>query len=1038
MSNKIVPPEWADWNDDMLVNFGDMKYYYENYTHQTMTQAEGNKVSIGDLDGRVSTLEHSIPVGPGGKGAYLDMGGTPDRYPTMTEMVEGDDGKETSFMVVARNDGIYFYNPKTKLLIPPKKGGGTLSIHGQFPQIFEREHAHRHEGRANISGIYTAKTADVGLDSMFLAYEVCTLLVVVNNEGEEYQTAFSPEGTASRIFRNGINTSVWSLHSGGDGGGGSVDPAVIQEINRRLGELEALPVGVDEFHNLSDVNIDLATDTEGLVYIDEFGKVRSDKVNPMLLHGGVPISIKSIGAKLNHAINSSVSGSAFANSPYIILDSTTTRVHTMCRFVAYDASNATVTQGREGRVTYIFNYGSVDQTLRLGTSQRFFTSNGFESGTRTVPAKMSHAYCPVILDNSGVMTECWAFMGAAPLEGIDLSGIEGAILNLNTKVDDHKTRLEALEAGGSVDLTPILDRLGILENAPKPSFFDLTNTPTAGDPGKLIGYNLAGDALTSYDRVVSVTDLVDIPNSMSGQATKLLTVKTDESGFEFTDFPRLPTADPIRDDLKSGQAAVNVRAVTGGSHFGSTQSNPVNMVDNDIITLTGNTARFALLPEIVAGNHPAALTDGQVRVGKQLTFWASGTADFTLKVHSGQKFLVDNVTDAIDRPIKSGSMETYKAIQQGSEFKWIRLSRCLSNNSPLGKDMSYKVDLLSTGNSQASMSAHSDVVVHNLGVNSNPRVWLPVIKAAGTAVGQDDVPLGRKLVVVNTGAQATTISGGVLHFNDSTMVSGYALPVGHSIELFTHDYNGNLGWRVVRSGPISPDPIVDLGPLITRLDALDVTVAGHEIRINALENAPGGGGGSGGGSSTFVGLTDTPSTLTPKKILTVNSAGTSIEMSAATTDDLSGALTLAAGVVSGNSLLSGNCLGAEVVQDGRGTLPSSLIVNGPVLLASVWNDVNTLNLPNIAKFDTQPLTANCVREGRITSVYNCTGNSKTIVIQIDPAVSGVKFQNTTGAVISNFTLGAGKGIRLMPVFDHLAAAANQRFWMVLEVFNRLG
>lgn len=234
MKERLTPPDWNAYDHNMLINVGDMKYYYENLTDVVNQTATTNKSSIETLDGRVTKLEQSVPVGPGGDGAYLHLGGTPERYPTVSEMVEGD-GKETSFLVVARNDGIYFYNPKTDLLIPPKKGGGTIAIHGQFPQIFDEGHSIKHDGRLGLSGVYTAKTSDIGLGAHFSTYESCKVLIVVNEQGEEYQTAFSPDGTASRIFTTGSQTSTWSLASGG--GGGGIDPAVLQEIRDSLRDL---------------------------------------------------------------------------------------------------------------------------------------------------------------------------------------------------------------------------------------------------------------------------------------------------------------------------------------------------------------------------------------------------------------------------------------------------------------------------------------------------------------------------------------------------------------------------------------------------------------------------------------------------------------------------------------------------------------------------------------------------------------------------------------------------------------------------------
>ncbi|MGL5016234.1 MAG: hypothetical protein ACRC6V_18440, partial [Bacteroidales bacterium] len=96
MKERLDPPVWADYDPNMLINVGDMQYYYENFTEIVDVRSEENGTAIGDLDSRVAALEHSTPVGPGGKGAYLDMGGTPERYPTRSEMIDGFDGKETS------------------------------------------------------------------------------------------------------------------------------------------------------------------------------------------------------------------------------------------------------------------------------------------------------------------------------------------------------------------------------------------------------------------------------------------------------------------------------------------------------------------------------------------------------------------------------------------------------------------------------------------------------------------------------------------------------------------------------------------------------------------------------------------------------------------------------------------------------------------------------------------------------------------------------------------------------------------------------
>ncbi|MGL5565212.1 MAG: hypothetical protein ACRDC4_05705, partial [Plesiomonas sp.] len=251
MNTKLTPPDWDDINPNMILNAGDAKYYYENFTSVVNDIASKNKDDIGDLVTRVSAIEHQLPVGPGGDGAYLDLGGTPGRYPSPSEMTDAQ-GQETSFMVIARSDGIYFYNPSNKLLIPPKKGGGNMAVHGQFPQIFDDGHSIQHNGRVGMSGVYTAKVKDLDLDTHFTSYNTTKVLVVVTAD-MEYQTALHPDGTASRIFSKGSNTANWSLHSGsgGGGGGGTIDPDVLLEINRRLQELED-EERIDEFVKLKD------------------------------------------------------------------------------------------------------------------------------------------------------------------------------------------------------------------------------------------------------------------------------------------------------------------------------------------------------------------------------------------------------------------------------------------------------------------------------------------------------------------------------------------------------------------------------------------------------------------------------------------------------------------------------------------------------------------------------------------------------------------------------------------------------------------
>ena len=551
MNSKLTPPDWDAYEPEMLINVADMQYYYENFTEIVDVRSDKNELAIGTLDGRVTALEQSTPIGPGGKGAYLNLGGTPERYPTAEEMVAGDTPEQTSFLVVARTDGIYFYNPKSKLLIPPKKGGGTVAVHASFPDIFDAGHTIKHDTRIGKSGVYTAKVSDLNLDGSFLSYDTCKVLVVTTAD-MEYQTAMHPDGTASRIFNKGENVAPWSMHSGGGtgGGGGGVDPIVIQEINRRLGVLESVD-HIRTFVGLEDVEVDSVLDRSGLLYMDEFGKIKGGASNPMLLHGAIPISIKGIGAKPT-VTSTTASGGTFASSPYVILTSPTPRTNTLCRFIRHDEPIFTSTQGREGRTTYIVNHSNVNQTLRLAPTQQFLMPEGMVGGTRVLKPMSVHCYLPTYVDNgSGVEIECWVFMGMAPLVEADVAALMQEIQDLKDKDIAIEGRIDTIAAEQALGKTVVeglqqtdielVDRIVDLENAPAPvmNFAGLTDTPSGYHPGKLLGYNLAGTALMPYDRIRTVKDLEDTPSTYVGQATRVLTVKVDESGFEFTEFPRV-------------------------------------------------------------------------------------------------------------------------------------------------------------------------------------------------------------------------------------------------------------------------------------------------------------------------------------------------------------------------------------------------------------------------------------------------------------------------------------------------------------------
>ncbi|MGL5085896.1 MAG: hypothetical protein ACRC68_09315, partial [Clostridium sp.] len=369
------------------------------------------------------------------KGAYLNLGGTPERYPTAEEMVAGDTAEQTSFLVVARSDGIYFYNPKSKVVIPPKKGGGTVAVHAQFPDIFDEGHSIKHDTRVGKSGVYTAKCSDVGLDSKFLSYNTVKILVVTTAD-MEYQTALHPDGVASRIFTPGNNVTPWSFHSGGEGGGGSIDPVVIQEINRRLEELENKPEPVSEFSKLRGVDVDTVNNQNALLYMDETGKVRANTSSPLLGTGFTHVHVNSVGAPPIIA-SGNISSVGVASNNVIITAAEATRTITLSSVVPYDTFKPTTTQVREGRTTFLVNMSNVKQNVRVAPAHMFYKNGNMDSAIVELPPKTVYIYSPAIIDNgSGAMLPCWMFLGSYQLEDTDLDSVLGGIRDGFTELND--------------------------------------------------------------------------------------------------------------------------------------------------------------------------------------------------------------------------------------------------------------------------------------------------------------------------------------------------------------------------------------------------------------------------------------------------------------------------------------------------------------------------------------------------------------------------------------------------------------------------
>ncbi|MGL5962873.1 MAG: hypothetical protein ACRCZ2_00505, partial [Fusobacteriaceae bacterium] len=392
MDSRITPPDWDQWNPSMGIILDDIKLYYNTYTGPLGDQADENTKEITDLDGRVTALEQQKPT-PGGKGAYLNLGGTPGRYPLASEMASPEE-KETGFLVVARPDGIYFYNPQSKQLIPPKIGGGTMAIHADFPQFSGGRNVIKHNTRQGRSGVYTAEVDKIELDHVWDDHDICKVLIVVTEDGNEHQTAFHPNGIASRVFKDGDKLTPWNHIQAGVGGGGGGGGA------SDFLDLKDTPNSYVDAANKS-VRVNAAGD--GL----EFVLAPESDIIDKLEKGDLPIKWNNLKQKIA-ASSADISAEQITENAFTLGLSSAANKFTLPNIVDADTSPLPALSVREGRLTIISQQGTGSRTVELTNGCKFASAGSVTTSNMTIPAGQSWILLPAIYANKD---KVWSIIG---------------------------------------------------------------------------------------------------------------------------------------------------------------------------------------------------------------------------------------------------------------------------------------------------------------------------------------------------------------------------------------------------------------------------------------------------------------------------------------------------------------------------------------------------------------------------------------------------------------------------------------------------
>ncbi|MGL5579817.1 MAG: hypothetical protein ACRDCE_02430, partial [Cetobacterium sp.] len=264
-------------------------------------------------------------------------------------------------------------------------------------------------------------------------------------------------------------------------------------------------------------------------------------------------------------------------------------------------------QVRHGKEMTFAPIGSANMILRLAAGQQWWVGGSIETGDRTIPPGVVEKFI-----------------------GIHLGGVQTWFLLSRTKTDGSTVGFSELEAS----VTEQGDRITALEGAGSgvTTFSGLTDTPNGYHPGKMLSYNLAGDAIVPVDPINNFRGLTDTPSDYSGQSSKAIVVKGDESGLEFASMPNLAPLQSEVNNLHNDLIGVNNNIYVQGQKIttaegkievlegftdgqGSTYSkNGGNVVNSEFanryIESTGGTYNHSFnLPKIVPVGYPPAAAE---------------------------------------------------------------------------------------------------------------------------------------------------------------------------------------------------------------------------------------------------------------------------------------------------------------------------------------------------------------------------------------------------------------------------------------------
>lgn len=401
-------------------------------------------------------------------------------------------------------------------------------------------------------------------------------------------------------------------------------------------------------------------------------------------------------------------------------------------------------------------------------------------------------------------------LGVLEMAGTD--GVKKRILTKGDTYETHETYTKD-EVDAAVSSIPV-----------KEKFTDLGDTPSRYHPNKLVGYNLAGDALIPVDKLESFTQLNDVPDTFVGNARKVPMVRPDETGMDFVDLPSVDLSgiESRLGDVEDKNDAQDIRLDAQSLRIDQLEISPKITKFNELADTPNDYRPGRILAYNMDGdgitsvapfNHLTALDDtpssysGQKRKALVVKEDETGT-EFASMPDLGpintdianleneivrldnEQYIQDQSTEALEA--KVDLLEDWKSKIDSADSS-IKIDSRVVNKPSEVKDGAFTA---------AEINLKDVVIVR--GTTARTVTMPEVITATATSTTSTQTRVGREIKISNYSSQQLTVnttSSQKFVKWDGTTVNTHIVPAGKTVVLNAIYWNGTssgFAWAITR------------------------------------------------------------------------------------------------------------------------------------------------------------------------------------------------------------------------------------------------